>query len=81
MGVRDFDSSGRRRRRLSLRARRGRHVATEDLIYMMNGLGIQTGVDLDKIIGGRNVAEQIIGRPLPEGPSCWPFRLRRPREE
>lgn len=26
------------------------NVATEDVIYMMNGLGIETGVDLDKVV-------------------------------
>jgi isopropylmalate/homocitrate/citramalate synthase len=27
------------------------NVATEDVVYMLHGLGIQTGVDLDKLVG------------------------------
>ena len=26
------------------------NVATEDLVYMLHGMGIQTGVDLDKLL-------------------------------
>jgi hydroxymethylglutaryl-CoA lyase len=26
------------------------NVATEDVVYMLNGLGIETGVDLDKVV-------------------------------
>ncbi|HEY0289497.1 MAG TPA: hydroxymethylglutaryl-CoA lyase, partial [Pseudomonas sp.] len=26
------------------------NVATEDVVYMLNGLGIETGIDLDKLI-------------------------------
>ena len=36
------------------------NVATEDLIYMLNGLGIKTGVDLEKLIeAGRFIANQL----------------------
>jgi hydroxymethylglutaryl-CoA lyase len=36
------------------------NVATEDLIYMLNGLGINTGVDLKKLIeAGRFIANQL----------------------
>jgi len=27
------------------------NVATEDVVYMLQGLGIETGVDLDKLVG------------------------------
>ena len=27
------------------------NVATEDVVYMLNGLGVRTGVDLDKLVG------------------------------
>ena len=27
------------------------NVATEDVVYMLHGLGIQTGVDLDRLVG------------------------------
>ncbi|EPJ88141.1 hydroxymethylglutaryl-CoA lyase [Pseudomonas sp. CFII64] len=38
------------------------NVATEDVLYMLNGLGIDTGVDLDKLISaGRRICE-VLGR-------------------
>lgn len=40
------------------------NVATEDVLYMLNGMGIDTGVDLDKIAEtGRFISEKL-GRPL-----------------
>ncbi|KAI8366539.1 hypothetical protein BD560DRAFT_400627, partial [Blakeslea trispora] len=39
------------------------NVATEDVVYMLNGLGLKTGVDLDALIEtGEWISEQI-GRP------------------
>jgi len=36
------------------------NVATEDLVYMLNGLGIEHGVDLDKLIeAGRFITEKL----------------------
>jgi len=36
------------------------NVATEDVIYLMNGLGIETGVDLDKVVdAGLFISEQL----------------------
>jgi hydroxymethylglutaryl-CoA lyase len=36
------------------------NVATEDLVYMLNGLGIEHGVDLDKLMAaGRYITEQL----------------------
>jgi len=37
---------------------------TEDLIHMMDGMGIETGVDLDKLIEAVWMAEEIVGHPL-----------------
>jgi len=37
---------------------------TEDLIHMMEGLGIDTGVDLEKLIEAVWFAEEIVGHPL-----------------
>ena len=37
---------------------------TEDLIHMMEGMGIVTGVDLDKLIEAVWVAEELVGHPL-----------------
>ncbi|MDN6865665.1 MULTISPECIES: hydroxymethylglutaryl-CoA lyase [Pseudomonas] len=39
------------------------NVATEDVLYLLNGLGIHTGVDLDALIlAGRQIS-QVLGRP------------------
>lgn len=37
-------------------------TATEDLMHMLEGMGIETGVDLDKLIGCCWMLEKIIGR-------------------
>jgi hydroxymethylglutaryl-CoA lyase len=39
------------------------NVASEDLLYMLNGLGIETGVDLDRLIDAGNYITEIMGRP------------------
>lgn len=39
------------------------NVATEDVIYLMNGLGIQTGVNLDRLIAAGEYICAILGRP------------------
>jgi hydroxymethylglutaryl-CoA lyase len=38
------------------------NVASEDLLYMLNGLGIETGVDLDKPIAASNFICGFLGR-------------------
>ncbi len=40
----------------------GGNVATEDVLYMLNGLGCQTGVDLDGVIDTAQFIYQILGR-------------------
>jgi len=40
----------------------GGNVATEDVLYMLNGLGIETGVDLDKLIAVDQFIHQHLGR-------------------
>jgi hydroxymethylglutaryl-CoA lyase len=41
------------------------NVATEDLVYMLNGLGVKTGVDLDALLRASSFIEEKVGRPLP----------------
>jgi len=41
------------------------NLATEDLVYMLHGMGVETGVDLDLLIEAGRVAETVIGRRLP----------------
>ncbi len=39
------------------------NVATEDVLYMLNGLGIHTGVDLDKLIEAGLFISNLLNRP------------------
>ena len=41
------------------------NVCTEDLVFMLNEMGIESGVDLDKLIECAVLAEEIVGHPLP----------------
>lgn len=38
------------------------NVATEDVVYMLDGLGIETGVDLDKLLAASRFISDAIGR-------------------
>jgi len=38
------------------------NVATEDVVYMLNGLGIETGIDLDKLAAAGRYINQHLGR-------------------
>jgi hydroxymethylglutaryl-CoA lyase len=39
------------------------NVATEDVIYMLEGMGIATGVDMQKLLAATNQVSSLIGRP------------------
>jgi len=39
------------------------NVATEDVVYLMNGLGIDTGVDMDKLLEASRFISAALGRP------------------
>lgn len=39
------------------------NVATEDVIYMLEGMGIATGVDMAKLLAATNEISRLIGRP------------------
>ncbi|MCH8949318.1 MAG: hydroxymethylglutaryl-CoA lyase [Chloroflexi bacterium] len=41
------------------------NVATEDVVYMLEEMGIATGVDLPALVEVARWAEEIVGRPLP----------------
>ena len=41
------------------------NLATEDLIYMLHGLGIATGIDLDALLEASRFIEPRVGHPLP----------------
>jgi hydroxymethylglutaryl-CoA lyase len=39
------------------------NVATEDVVYMLEGMGIATGVDMAKLVAATNTISKLIGRP------------------
>ena len=39
------------------------NVATEDVVYMLEGMGIDTGVDMDRLLAATNTVSAMIGRP------------------
>ena len=39
------------------------NVATEDVLYLLNGLGVETGVDLDRLIAAGDYICSALGRP------------------
>jgi hydroxymethylglutaryl-CoA lyase len=41
------------------------NICTEDLVNLLNELGIETGIDLDRLCGVARHVEQVIGRSLP----------------
>jgi len=38
------------------------NVATEDVVYLMNGLGIETGIDLDKLVDAGAAISGVLGK-------------------
>lgn len=40
------------------------NICTEDMVFLCHELGIETGIDLEKLIEASRMAEDIIGRPL-----------------
>ena len=41
------------------------NLATEDLVFMLHGMGVETGIDLEKLIEAGRLAERACGRELP----------------
>jgi len=41
------------------------NVCTEDLVFMCEEMGIETGIDLEKLLDCARLAEEIVGHPLP----------------
>ncbi len=41
------------------------NVCTEDLVFMCEEMGIDTGIDLEKLIESALLAEEVVGHPLP----------------
>jgi hydroxymethylglutaryl-CoA lyase len=41
------------------------NLATEDLVYMLHGMGYETGVDFERLIAAGALAQRLVGRRLP----------------
>jgi hydroxymethylglutaryl-CoA lyase len=41
------------------------NLATEDLVWLLDGLGVRTGVDLDKLVATSAWLAEYVGRPSP----------------
>jgi hydroxymethylglutaryl-CoA lyase len=41
------------------------NLATEDLLYMLNGMGVETGVSLEGVVRASHAVSQALGRGLP----------------
>jgi len=41
------------------------NVCSEDLVHCLHAMGVETGIDLDKLVGVSRRVQEIVGRPLP----------------
>ncbi|HEU4598275.1 MAG TPA: hydroxymethylglutaryl-CoA lyase [Solirubrobacterales bacterium] len=65
------------------------NIATEDLVSMLHEMGVETGIDLEKLLAASRAAQEVLGRPLGShtlvaGPVEWhaernPFKGTPPR--
>jgi hydroxymethylglutaryl-CoA lyase len=65
LGIRDFDASVGGLGGCPYAPGAAGNVATEDLVYMLHGMGIRTGIDLERLVEAGRAAESIVGRALP----------------
>jgi hydroxymethylglutaryl-CoA lyase len=65
LGIRDFDASVGGLGGCPYAPGAAGNCATEDLVYMLMGMGIETGIDLDRLVEAGKVAESIVGHKLP----------------
>jgi hydroxymethylglutaryl-CoA lyase len=67
MGVSHFDSSvaGLGGCPFAGHAGAAGNVCTEDLVFMLHEMGIDTGIDLEALIECARLAEDVVGHPLP----------------
>ncbi len=62
-GVRTFDSSAGGLGGCPYAKSATGNLATEDLVWMFNGLGVETGVDLDVLVATSRWMADVLGRP------------------
>ena len=54
------------------------NLATEDLVYLMDDLGIETGVDLPKLLEASHLVAELVGHPVPSRVASAGPRLNNP---
>lgn len=64
-GIRTFDASAGGLGGCPFAPGASGNLATEDLLYMLNGLGLETGVHLDQVASASRGLEPHLGHPLP----------------
>ena len=65
LGVRAFDTAVGGLGGSPFAAGAGGNLATEDLVHLCDGLGIETGIDLGAVVAAAGVVAGLIGRPVP----------------
>ncbi len=63
LGVREFDTSVAGLGGCPYAKGATGNVATEDVVYMLHGMGISTGIDLDKLVSAGERISKFLGRP------------------
>jgi len=64
LGIRDFDASVGGLGGCPYAPGAAGNCATEDLVYMLHGMGIETGIDLEKLVAAGELAQTLVGRKL-----------------
>ncbi|MCA9581844.1 MAG: hydroxymethylglutaryl-CoA lyase [Myxococcales bacterium] len=65
LGIRTFDASVAGLGGCPYAPGAAGNLATEDLVYTLHGMGVGTGIELDRLWEAGQVAEAIVGRELP----------------
>jgi hydroxymethylglutaryl-CoA lyase len=55
----------------------GGNLATEELVAMLDDLGVSTGIDVDALVTAAGLVEELVGRPVPSGVAHAGPRTRR----
>ena len=66
LGVREFDTAVGGLGGCPFAGHKGAagNVSTEDLVFMCNEMGIETGIDLDRLLVATALAERLVGHPV-----------------
>jgi hydroxymethylglutaryl-CoA lyase len=67
VGVREFDASVGGLGGCPFAGNKGAagNICTEDLVFLCREIGVETGIDLDRLVESAQLAESLVGHPLP----------------